>query len=1102
MTQTNLRNRSFFVRLALILALSVSWLIGPAHPVQAVSTSVVISQVYGGGGNSGATYTHDFIELYNLGATAVDLSGWTVQYASSSGSTWAATNLTGVIQPGKYYLVQEAQGAGGTTALPTPDATGALAMSGTNGKVALVNSTTLLSGACPTGGSIIDFVGFGSATCYEGSAATPALSNTTAALRKSDGAQDTDQNGNDFTVGAPNPRNSAFGGVSDSAPSVQSVTPLDGAWSVAVDANPTVSFSEPVNVTGSWYSIVCTVSGAHTAVVSGGPSDYTLDPDADFNADESCTVTIVAAQVSDVDAEDPPDAMTADYSWTFSTGGNPACSLPSDPIADVQGSGTVSPDISTQVTVQGQVVADFQASTQLKGFYIQSLTPDSDPLTSEGIFIYDNAYLKDVDLNDVVRVTGTVAEYQNQTQVATLTDISVCSSGNAPIAPVTVNLPENVNGDLEAYEGMLIHIPQTLYVNQNYFLGRYGQVTLSVDSDGPGDDYNGLMYWPTNGNFLTATQENNLKRILILDDASSVQNPTTIPYIDPVTLTNRVGDTIDGLTGVLDQGAINSNTSFIDYRLQPTVAPVFTFMGSRTVAPQAFSGNLKVAAFNVLNYFNGDGIGGGFPTSRGASTSAEFVRQRTKIISALQAMDADVVGLMEIENDGTGATSAIQDLVNGLNDAMGAGTYAFVTEPAAGTDAIKVGLIYKPAVVTPVGAAQNFQVNAGGYSPLFDRPPLAQTFSLASNGEKFSVVVNHFKSRNCGSASGDDLDQGDLQGCYNAKRSAQAAGMLDIIDTLSAVDPDVLVMGDLNAYLEEDPLNILATGGVASLTETFVPAADRYTYVFDGWLGELDHALATSSLADQTVGATIWHINAGEPLVIDYNTEFKPQDLYSPTPYRSSDHDPVIVTLQLSAPSDVQVVNQAAVEQNDGVLVSWSTTSETGLVGFNLYRTLVPGGTPVMLNTGYITGSAGDYQFLDETALPGQTYEYTIEIVANDGSTSLPPLTVNTQSNVQVVNQAAVEQNDGVLVSWSTTSETGLVGFNLYRTLVPGGTPVMLNTGYITGSAGDYQFLDETALPGQTYEYTIEIVANDGSTSLPPLTVNTLFKMFLAIINR
>jgi hypothetical protein len=224
------------------------------------------------------------------------------------------------------------------------------------------------------------------------------------------------------------------------------------------------------------------------------------------------------------------------------------------------------------------------------------------------------------------------------------------------------------------------------------------------------------------------------------------------------------------------------------------------------------------------------------------------------------------------------------------------GLYLHVTPPAPGTDAIRVSLLYRSAAVTPVSPAQNYQTSTAAYSLLFDRPPLAQSFRENATGEVFTVVVNHFKSKGGCPASGPDADAG--QGCWNAKRVAQANGLAEWIRLLQVADPDVLVIGDLNAYGEEDPVLALTDGGLVNLVAR-VPAPSRYSYVFDGEAGCLDYALATASLARQVTGVTIWHINADEPSVLDYNTEFKTQDLYEPTPYRSSDHDPVVVGLRL-----------------------------------------------------------------------------------------------------------------------------------------------------------------------------------------------------------
>jgi uncharacterized protein len=311
--------RALFAAAVLAVVLIFSS-VGGATSAAVDPTGVVVSQLYGGGGNAGSTYKNDFIELFNPTASGIDLTGSSVQYAAAAGTTWQVTSLSGTISPGAYYLVQEAVGAGGTTALPAPDATGTIAMSATAGKVAFVTSTTALTGTCP---SAVDLVGFGAtANCFEGAAAAPAPSNTAADLRANGGCQDGNDNATDFATGAPTPRNSVSPlhfCASDDPPGVASTSPAAGATGIAVDSNVSITFSEPVNVSGNWYAISCGTSGAHTAAATGGPTTFTLDPDTSFANGETCTVTISAAQVSDQDPVDPPDTMTSDYTFSFTT---------------------------------------------------------------------------------------------------------------------------------------------------------------------------------------------------------------------------------------------------------------------------------------------------------------------------------------------------------------------------------------------------------------------------------------------------------------------------------------------------------------------------------------------------------------------------------------------------------------------------------------------------------------------------------------------------------------------------------------------------------------------------------------------------------------
>jgi Big-like domain-containing protein/lamin tail-like protein/Calx-beta domain-containing protein len=315
----------FVVALVLNLGLYQLFL----RPSQAVSTGIVISQVYGGAGCGTAgcsTYKNDYIELFNRGGSAVSVNGWSVQYAAATGtSSWQVTNLPNVsIQPGQYFLVAESFGTNGVNNLPTPDVTGTIAMSATAGKVALVNTTTALSGACPASASIVDLIGYGStANCFE-TAVAPAPSTTTADIRGANGCTETDTNSTDFTAAAPNPRNTgvAFNpcGGGDAAPAVSSTTPADAATNVAANTDITTNFSEPVNVTGSWFQINCSTSGMHTAAVTGGPTAFTLNPDSDFTLGDVCTVTINHLLVNDQDLNDPPDNMAADYVFSFTVG--------------------------------------------------------------------------------------------------------------------------------------------------------------------------------------------------------------------------------------------------------------------------------------------------------------------------------------------------------------------------------------------------------------------------------------------------------------------------------------------------------------------------------------------------------------------------------------------------------------------------------------------------------------------------------------------------------------------------------------------------------------------------------------------------------------
>jgi len=705
----------------------------------------------------------------------------------------------------------------------------------------------------------------------------------------------------------------------DPAPYVSAVSPANNASGVAVDANLSVTFSEPVTAAAGAFSLSCAASGQHTLGLATADNQiFTLDPSPDFLPGEQCTAGIENTLITDLSGSVQP--MLADYAWSFTTAASvDACNDPFLPIYAIQGSGATAA-VTGQVITQGVVVGDYEGpSPALRGYYIQDPAGDGNPATSDGIFIY-NGNANSAALGQLVRVSGVAGETQGQTQI-TQAEFTLCSA-SASLTPTDVSLPFTASDFPERYEGMLVRLPQTLFVTEHFQLGRFGQVVLSSSL---------RLAQPTNvvapGAAALALQaQNNLNR-LILDDATNAQNPDPIVFGRgglPLSAANtlRGGDTVAGLVGVLTYTWSGNVVSGNAYRLRTLNAlgsglPDFQPANERPAAPPAVGGTLRVTAMNTLNYFNTfgsactNGVGGAATACRGADNLTEFNRQWPKTVQAILATGTDVVGLMEIENDGYAAGSAIQDLVNHLNAATAPGSYAFINADALtgqtnalGTDAIKVAFIYKPAAVTPVGATAVLNSAAfvsGGDGEARNRPALAQAFEQNGTGNRFVAVVNHLKSK--GSAC-DDPDAGDGQGNCNIVRT-NAATLLTAwlaADPTGTGDPDVLILGDLNAYAMEDPITALRSAGYANLIFDY-GGPSAYSYAFDGQWGYLDHALASASLAAQVTDAQHYHINADEPSVLDYNTDFKTAgqivSLYSADEFRVSDHDPLLIGLNL-----------------------------------------------------------------------------------------------------------------------------------------------------------------------------------------------------------
>ncbi|QVL52834.1 MAG: ExeM/NucH family extracellular endonuclease [Cyanobium sp. M30B3] len=588
------------------------------------------------------------------------------------------------------------------------------------------------------------------------------------------------------------------------------------------------------------------------------------------------------------------------------------------PISAVQGSGSASPLVGQSVTLRAVVVGDFQLSGELGGFFLQEETSDWDTsdLSSEGLYVAYPLTGSNVDvvLGDRVLVSGLVSESFGQTILSSVQSLTVEAQGRlADTRPVEIPdllAQRSTALDLEPYEGMWVRFPEILSVNGLYGQFRFGEIELSAG---------GLPLQPTNvmepGPAAYAAEQATALRELVLDDGSnssyrpaSAATPAA-PVRDQLL---RRGDTVRDLEGVLAYG-------FSKYRLHPTALPNFITENPRPAAPApALPGQLRLASFNVLNTFTTvDAPGATTATGldpRGADTPEELERQLSKLTAALQGLQADVIGLMELENDSDDATLAA--IVAKLNEAQptdSGRSYSYVPTGLIGSDAIKVGLIYNTLAVAPSGAFQvldtpNFTDPLASGTPK-NRPALAQTFRDLASGETVNVVVNHLKSKGATGAASADLDQQDGQSAFNATRTAAASELLQWInsDPTSSGDADWVVLGDINAYAKEDPIRVFEAAGYRNALPSFT-AEPPSSYAFFNPVdmsGALDHLLISPSLVPQVTAALDWSINAAEGAFRNYNLDTNSngnaavRDFFAPDPYRTSDHDPLLLDLAL-----------------------------------------------------------------------------------------------------------------------------------------------------------------------------------------------------------
>jgi 5'-nucleotidase len=836
-----------------VLALTGVGLAGlPAQAAVSTDAKVLINEVYGGAHNGGAVFRNDFIELYNAGDAAVDLSTWSLQYASEKGTSWNAQALTGRIEPGKTFLVQAAAAtganAGDLPALPTADATITTNLSGTSGKVALVSSTTALAAATAAAQepTVVDFVGYGSANDFAGTVA-PAPSGSTSIARDADHTNTAD-NGADFTVGAPTPTNSA----------------------------------------------------------AGSP-----DPDPQPEPEP------------EPEPEQPPAPGTV------------------TPIAEIQGEGAVTPLKGQTVTTEGVVTAHYPTGG-LNGYVIQTAgTGGAIDLgthkASDAVFIYSAATVGGVKIGDTVRVTGVADEYFGQTQITVAAGGAEVIAAQTPPTPATVVWPDT-DEKRESLESMLLQPQGPMTVTNTYDTNGYGEVGLAVGTTPLRQPTDVAAYGTPEASAVAA---DNAARAVLLDDgattnfldragANAALTPPYVSLSEPVVVGGAVSFDKPVIVGY----------GFDAWRLQPT-APVIgdgtgkndgvTFANPRTSAPAQVGGDVSVASFNVLNYFttlgadtagcewyepirNGEknSVAGGCDV-RGAWDAQDLARQQSKIVSAINSLDASVVGLMEIENSarlGETADEATRTLVAALNAAAGSSKWAVVPSsaelPAAsGQDVITNAIIYQPALATPVGASRALGTLSGSGQAFENaREPIGQTFAPVGGGEDFFFVVNHFKSKGSAPSSGPNVDNG--QGAWNVARTEQAKALAAWVETAKGDVDSVVLVGDFNSYAQESPMLALYDAGYVDAEKDL--GTGESSYSFDGLVGSLDHVLLNGPAAQRATGADIWNINSGESIALEYSRyKYHGSDFYAEGPYRSSDHDPVKVGLSATAEAPVSL---------------------------------------------------------------------------------------------------------------------------------------------------------------------------------------------------
>ena len=938
---------------------------------------LVISQVYGGGGNSGATYKNDFIELFNAGTTPVSVGGWSVQYASASGTSWQVTLLSGSVPPGRYYLVQEAQGAGGTMNLPAPDAIGTISMAAASGKVALVESTTALSGSCPASAAIKDRVGYGSANCSETSP-TPQLSATTAAIRNGNGSVDTDNNLADFTVGAPYPRSSTG----------RPPTGVGAANPASLSAGETTLLTVKVTPGVLPDSIGLAVTGDLSAIDGAAAQSFFDDgthgdaAGGDNTFSFQATVSASTTQGSKSLPITVADAQSRSTGTTISLIVEPAVVA----IHDIQGAGISSP-------LAGQLVATKGIVTGLKynGFFIQApdAETDADPATSEGIFVFTSTAPTAVTGN-LVKVAGTVSEFVpagepasvSTTEIGGTPSVTVLETGQALPAPYVLTAADLSLVSftaLERLEGMRVQVAALRVIAPT--------LDASVDEVNATSTSSGVFYGIVDGMMRPFREAG----IPMLDPLPSGA-PCCVPRFDENPERLRVDS--DGLGGValeVTSGALVSNLvgpmefAFRTWTIlpEPAMPPVVSGLISAVPVPAPAGSELTVGSYNMERFFDSVDDPG---ITEPILTATAFANRLNKASLAIRNVmrTPDIVGVEEVEN-----LSTLQALAAKISaDAIAAGQPdpVYVAYLSEGNDVggIDVGLLVKSARVfvhdvTQVGKdATYIDPNTGNPALLNDRPPLVLRATVqGAVGSPFPItfIVNHLRSMN-----GVESDAR-----VRAKRAAQAEFLANLIQSRQAADPTerIVSVGDYNAFAVNDGyVDLMGTikGQPTSADEVVVaspdlvnpnltslvdllPVDDAYSYLFDGSIQTLDHILANVAVMQRLTRFRYARNNADFPESYRNDPD---------RPERLSDHDMPVAYLSLL---DAPVLTARAAGRQ--VQLNWTNVNAAG---YAIYRGETDGGPYVKI--AQVPGT--QVLFIDKALTVGATYYWVVRPLGPD----------------------------------------------------------------------------------------------------------------------